>query len=116
VNCEWNLANRVGSGENKLLFLWHVTFFSYKMSEKAKRDGSPTRKPKKKPVEEVKTVEAPKAKRKPSNANASKAIEQEVRISTAIMLLKKGHADLALEVLTTESSDEQAKPKRKLSE
>jgi len=106
----------VGSGENKLLFLWHVTFFSYKMSEKAKRDGSPTRKPKKKPVEEVKTVEAPKAKRKPSNANASKAIEQEVRISTAIMLLKKGHADLALEVLTTESSDEQAKPKRKLSE
>ena len=84
------------------------------MSEKAKRDGSPTRKPKKKPVEEVKVVEAPKAKRKPGNA--SKAIEQEVRISTAIMLLKKGHADLALEVLTTESSDEQAKPKRKLSE
>lgn len=84
------------------------------MSEKAKRDGSPTRKPKKKPVEEVKPVEAPKAKRKPGNA--SKAIEQEVRISTAIMLLKKGHADLALEVLTTESSDEQAKPKRKLSE
>jgi hypothetical protein len=57
--------------------------------------GSPTRKPKKKPVEEVKVVEAPKAKRKPNNTNASKAIEQEVRISTAIMLLKKGHADLA---------------------
>lgn len=77
------------------------------MSEKAKRDTSPTRKMKKKSAEEVKAApEVTKVKRNNGNRNASKAIEQEVRINTAIMLLRKDHADLALEVLTAEYADD----------
>lgn len=82
------------------------------MSEKTKRDTSPTRKHKKQP--EVTTAVMPvKAKRTPGSRNSSNAIEQKFCIETAIMLLKKGHADLALDVLQKGSADEQPTPKNR---